>query len=270
MSRIAIIGAGAWGTALSIVLARKGTHEVRLWAHEPEVCESISQRRVNERFLPGHEVPADRMVSQVSTEHPEKNGHFPHVTFLGTQFDNLKVSGIPLKIKLNYGVCGPKLSGDRSYLDNVDFLNEVKDRTEEIAKSGILSKEAQLEYDKRLISIKHLIANGGSQCSGRPKEGIEGHSVICSLVSKIDKSIEEAIEGVKVYGHLLFIPDFGTVSLGEVTVGERWEDPHAALPGNYFELTVIKMNLGCVGHGTVSGGTAANNGLHCGNSYTCK
>ena len=57
MSRIAIIGAGAWGTALSIVLARKGTHEVRLWAHEPEVCDSISQRRVNERFLPGHEIP---------------------------------------------------------------------------------------------------------------------------------------------------------------------------------------------------------------------
>jgi len=57
MSRIAIIGAGAWGTALSIVLARQGAHEVRLWAHEPEVCDSISQRRVNERFLPGHEVP---------------------------------------------------------------------------------------------------------------------------------------------------------------------------------------------------------------------
>jgi glycerol-3-phosphate dehydrogenase (NAD(P)+) len=57
MSRIAIIGAGAWGTALSIVLARKGTHEVRLWAHEPEVCDSIAQHRVNERFLPGHEIP---------------------------------------------------------------------------------------------------------------------------------------------------------------------------------------------------------------------
>ena len=57
MSRIAIIGAGAWGTALSIVLGRKGGHEIRLWAHEPEVSDSISQRRMNERFLPGHAVP---------------------------------------------------------------------------------------------------------------------------------------------------------------------------------------------------------------------
>lgn len=58
MSNIAIIGAGAWGTALSIVLGRKETHQVRLWAHEKEVCESIAQQRVNEKFLPGQTIPA--------------------------------------------------------------------------------------------------------------------------------------------------------------------------------------------------------------------
>jgi glycerol-3-phosphate dehydrogenase (NAD(P)+) len=58
MSEIAIIGAGAWGTALSIVLGRKETHRVRLWAHEKEVSESIVQRRVNEKFLPGQDIPA--------------------------------------------------------------------------------------------------------------------------------------------------------------------------------------------------------------------
>lgn len=58
MSEIAIIGAGAWGTALAIVLGRKDTHRVRLWAHEEEVCESIDQRRVNEKFLPGQQIPA--------------------------------------------------------------------------------------------------------------------------------------------------------------------------------------------------------------------
>ncbi len=57
MSEIAVIGAGAWGTAISIVLGRKGTHQVRLWAHEPEVRESIAVRRVNELFLPGERVP---------------------------------------------------------------------------------------------------------------------------------------------------------------------------------------------------------------------
>jgi glycerol-3-phosphate dehydrogenase (NAD(P)+) len=58
MSEIAVIGAGAWGTGLSIVLGRKGTHRVRLWAREKEICESIAARHVNELFLPGHPIPA--------------------------------------------------------------------------------------------------------------------------------------------------------------------------------------------------------------------
>ncbi|HTA50932.1 MAG TPA: NAD(P)H-dependent glycerol-3-phosphate dehydrogenase [Verrucomicrobiae bacterium] len=57
MSEIAIVGAGAWGTALSIVLGRKESHAIRLWAHEEEVCQSISRQRVNEMFLPGQRIP---------------------------------------------------------------------------------------------------------------------------------------------------------------------------------------------------------------------
>ncbi len=57
MSRIAIIGAGAWGTGLAMVLGRKKTHAVRLWANEPDVCESIAKSHVNERFLPGFTLP---------------------------------------------------------------------------------------------------------------------------------------------------------------------------------------------------------------------
>ena len=58
MSQIAIIGGGAWGTGLAIVLGRKGTHHVRLWVYEGEVCESINQRHENELFLPRQRVPA--------------------------------------------------------------------------------------------------------------------------------------------------------------------------------------------------------------------
>lgn len=57
MSQIAIIGAGAWGTALSIVLGRKQRHQVRLWTYEKEVCDSINTQRVNKLFLPQHQVP---------------------------------------------------------------------------------------------------------------------------------------------------------------------------------------------------------------------
>jgi glycerol-3-phosphate dehydrogenase (NAD(P)+) len=57
MSEITIIGAGAWGTALSIVAGRKGNHRVRLWAHEKEVRESVEARHVNELFLPEQTIP---------------------------------------------------------------------------------------------------------------------------------------------------------------------------------------------------------------------
>jgi glycerol-3-phosphate dehydrogenase (NAD(P)+) len=57
MSKIAIIGAGAWGTAIAVVLGRKGIHNVRLWAHEPEVRETINKFHVNELFLAGQAIP---------------------------------------------------------------------------------------------------------------------------------------------------------------------------------------------------------------------
>ena len=57
MSRIAIIGAGAWGTGLAVVLGRKGSHRIRIWAHELDVCDSINHQHVNERFLPGRCLP---------------------------------------------------------------------------------------------------------------------------------------------------------------------------------------------------------------------
>ena len=49
--KIAVVGGGAWGTALADLLARKG-EQVTLWAREPEVVESINRHHLNEMFLP--------------------------------------------------------------------------------------------------------------------------------------------------------------------------------------------------------------------------
>ncbi|MEQ8166288.1 MAG: 3-hydroxyacyl-CoA dehydrogenase NAD-binding domain-containing protein, partial [Alphaproteobacteria bacterium] len=51
-SPLAVIGAGAWGTALAQTFARTG-HEVRLWARETEVVASIARDRENPLYLPG-------------------------------------------------------------------------------------------------------------------------------------------------------------------------------------------------------------------------
>ena len=56
MAKIAIIGAGSWGTALAHALASSG-HNTRLWAYETEVVTSIRERRENDAFLPGILLP---------------------------------------------------------------------------------------------------------------------------------------------------------------------------------------------------------------------
>jgi len=54
--RVAVIGAGSWGTALAR-LAAAGA-EVRLWAREPEVVAAVQATGENSLFLPGHPLPA--------------------------------------------------------------------------------------------------------------------------------------------------------------------------------------------------------------------
>ncbi|HEY7234266.1 MAG TPA: NAD(P)H-dependent glycerol-3-phosphate dehydrogenase [Gemmatimonadaceae bacterium] len=50
--RCAVIGAGAWGTALADLLASAG-HDVRIWAYEPDVVQAINETHQNTRFLAG-------------------------------------------------------------------------------------------------------------------------------------------------------------------------------------------------------------------------
>lgn len=52
IGKAAVVGAGAWGTALAQVLARDGG-EVALWSYEPEVADEINRHRENRTYLPG-------------------------------------------------------------------------------------------------------------------------------------------------------------------------------------------------------------------------
>jgi glycerol-3-phosphate dehydrogenase (NAD(P)+) len=57
MSRIAVIGAGSWGTALAVSLARRGGHELCLWAHSSAHAAELTETGENLRYLPGFIVP---------------------------------------------------------------------------------------------------------------------------------------------------------------------------------------------------------------------
>ena len=53
--KIAVLGAGAWGTALAVSLAAR--HEVHLWTRNPAQCAEMAEERANRRYLPGFPFP---------------------------------------------------------------------------------------------------------------------------------------------------------------------------------------------------------------------
>ena len=61
MTRVAVLGAGAWGTAIASVLAAR--LEVTLWARDPAQAEAMARTRRNQRYLPNVEIPPAVKVS---------------------------------------------------------------------------------------------------------------------------------------------------------------------------------------------------------------
>jgi glycerol-3-phosphate dehydrogenase (NAD(P)+) len=59
--KLAVLGAGAWGTAISISLAPR--HAVTLWARDPAQAREIASSRVNRRYLPEFEIPGSVTVT---------------------------------------------------------------------------------------------------------------------------------------------------------------------------------------------------------------
>jgi glycerol-3-phosphate dehydrogenase (NAD(P)+) len=87
MSKVAVFGAGSWGTAFSIVLADAG-NDVTIWARREEVAEAINDRRENDDYLPGVELPP-----QVSATHDvEKAAHGADVVVLATPSQTLRAN----------------------------------------------------------------------------------------------------------------------------------------------------------------------------------
>jgi glycerol-3-phosphate dehydrogenase (NAD(P)+) len=74
MSKVAVFGAGSWGTAFSVVLADAG-NEITLWARREELCATINEKGENTDYLPGVDLPA-----------PVRATHDPEETLRGAEF----------------------------------------------------------------------------------------------------------------------------------------------------------------------------------------
>jgi glycerol-3-phosphate dehydrogenase (NAD(P)+) len=63
MSRIAVLGAGAWGTAIALSLDRRGGHQISLWSHSSDEARQIAEAGENILFLPGFPIPTQIEVT---------------------------------------------------------------------------------------------------------------------------------------------------------------------------------------------------------------
>jgi hypothetical protein len=210
-------------------------------------------------------ITADRVVAQVSTEHPMTEGHVPKVTFLGTRFENLRVGGYPVQVELDLGICGNKPEGDLPYLQDKGFLDRVKRQIESIVESKDIPESLKNKYGAEIAYIDDL--------KRRAKDGAKGDrsgysKLRCSLVKSIGPI---PIPGLRTFGNVIFIPNFGNVALAELEVGIN--SGHSDLPhgkddgprpqpsdSNYFTLNMFDMHLGCPVGGMTKGPVANANG----------
>jgi glycerol-3-phosphate dehydrogenase (NAD(P)+) len=88
MSKVAVFGAGSWGTAFSVVLADAG-NDVTLWGRREELCLTINEKRENTDYLPGIELPASVSAT-----------HDPEQTLAGAEFVVLAVPSQSLRENL--------------------------------------------------------------------------------------------------------------------------------------------------------------------------
>lgn len=66
MEKITVLGGGSWGTALAILLCQKGL-DVSIWLRDGNQAESMMAKGVNEKYLPGVELPRElRIMSDIS------------------------------------------------------------------------------------------------------------------------------------------------------------------------------------------------------------
>ena len=212
-------------------------------------------------------VTVDRVVAQISTEHPMTNGSVPRVSFIGTRFENLRVGGYPVEVELDLAICGPKPANDRHYFQDVHFLDSIHRQLDSMVHSEDLPESMEEGYGAKIAYIDELKKHAKEDAVKVVPHDGNGHPKLrFSLVTKI-KPIP--IPGVRTFGNHIFIPNFGTVALAEVEIGikndhhdwHRKDDPRKEPSGsNYFTLEMLKMHLGCPTTGNTQTGSATANG----------
>jgi hypothetical protein len=178
-------------------------------------------------------VIAERVVAQISVEHPPE-GYTPKVTFVGSQFVNLSIGGVPVEVIINNRILSPVADYPTvPWPKNKDFLDTIREQRRRVSKSGPTPDWA-----------------GGLFTNDDPLKGFDQKGYyLCSLVDRIEAKIPgKSIPGESC-GHLVKVPDVGTFVFGELAVD------HGS-----FRLVMVRAELGSPVCGSVSAAASRGNG----------
>lgn len=190
-------------------------------------------------------ITADRLSAQISTEHPLE-GNNPKVNFLGTAFENLKVAGCPIDITLDFDICDqgngsgyPK----QSCLSDEQFRRRVAAQYQDMTDADALPDWVADRGIPDWIKERYKWDATKATSNG---------SILCSIVKKAECSIVKKAEGQfpgRPFGNVFEVPGFGRVFLGELLVDCK-----------SYQLTMVRLEMGCSGEGSASFVTAKANG----------
>lgn len=179
-------------------------------------------------------VTVDRLVAQISTDHPLE-GYVPRVTFLGTRFENLRIAGNPITVEIDSNVLGEKPEKDGPYTTHPHVIGKATGQYQRVLGCINLPDDIRARYNQL------------------PSATTNRESIECSLVSQVSGSFPG-----QAYGNVLDIPDFGKVYLGTLCVSHKYED---GLPKvTTIHLKMLELKMGCVISGNGTGGDLITNG----------
>jgi len=175
-------------------------------------------------------ITADRVVAQIAMEHPPE-GYIPTVTFVGTQIQNLRISGFPVDPVFNLGICDQGLAAGqfpkRAAIENESFLKNAAAQYERMNNPKLLPEWVQDRSIPAWVRERYTWDNAQLR---------ERAAVSCSLVTEVRGQFPG-----RPFGHVLEIPSIGRVFLGELLLDD-----------NTYRIVGMRLELGCTTYGSVS------------------
>jgi hypothetical protein len=176
-------------------------------------------------------VTADRLVAQISVLHPTDESA-SLVSLNGTKFENLRLNGELIQPAIDRRLLTGKPADEATQatplggIPFTDMLWVAEEQFFALRRSGVEKLGPRFAYSN---PAEDLLGKGNA---------------LCSLVQTVEVNAP-----ARSYCHVINVPDFGNIFLGELLVG-RFS----------AQLTMLRVEMGSIGQGTVSGGTVCSNG----------